>query len=520
MAANIDRDKDRKSSKISIFGRGKNESARGSTAMSIGLPENVKHHVHVDLDYNWTGEDPTEAFVGLKRLGEGAYGAVFRATHKETGIILAIKKVKIPGKKVKDEITKEIEVLKKCRHNNIVSYWGCCFDHNELWILMDYCGVGSVLDLIGDNDEKPLKVKNLREDQIATILAAVVKGLVYLHAKGIVHRDIKCANILLNDQGVPKIADFGVSAQLGSGANSMSIIGTPLWMAPETIQGEAWDYSADIWSLGITAIEIAQGKPPYSEENAMRAVYLLGTKPPPTLKEAAKYSKEYNDFIAQCLRKDPSQRPSAMDLLAHPFIVSAKEAREVFKDLLEEYKTLKEQEDSANEKWHVTVTTPNAQMRSTFTPVSTVAEVLKKIVKKIASPETEGGYGLFYEAENLWLEDNRTLFYYKKYFVNQELGVLLKARTAHAEQVINELKPAALQPDGLTDSSDSHDSGTDDERRTSIKKEKIELVMDSVMKLKNLVAEWKSKYQVEREKNIKLEQEIEQLRAQLAALQK
>jgi len=194
----------------------------------------VKHNVHVDLDFTWTGEDPNHAFKIIKKLGEGAYGAVYKALHQDTGLTVAIKKVKlIGGKHAKDEIKKEIDLLKKCRHFNIVSYWGCCFHENELWILMDYCGVGSVLDLIGDND-KPLKLKNIKEEQIGAVLASVVKGLVYLHSRGIIHRDIKCANILINDKGEAKIADFGVAASLCSETDSnLSVIGTPLWIAPE-----------------------------------------------------------------------------------------------------------------------------------------------------------------------------------------------------------------------------------------------------------------------------------------------
>jgi len=209
--------------------------------------------------------------------------------------------------------------MKQCRSPYIISYYGSYFKENELWIVMEYCGAGSVSDLMRITD------KTMNEDQIAVILKDALKGLLYLHSKRKIHRDIKAGNILLNNKGEGKLADFGVSGQLSDTmAKRQTVIGTPFWMAPEVIQEVGYDIKADLWSLGITAIEMGEGKPPYSNIHPMRAIFMIPSRPPPKPSEPEKWSKDFNDFVAQCLIKNPENRPAAADLLKHSFIAKSK----------------------------------------------------------------------------------------------------------------------------------------------------------------------------------------------------
>jgi len=261
--------------------------------------------------------DPTNDFELLEKLGEGSYGSVWKAKHLKTGTTTAIKRV--PVENDLDEILNEIKIMKQCRSPYIISYYGSYFKDNELWIVMEFCGAGSVSDLMRITD------KTMNEDQIGVILKDALKGLIYLHTKRKIHRDIKAGNILLNGKGEGKLADFGVSGQLSDTmAKRQTVIGTPFWMAPEVIQEVGYDVKADLWSLGITAIEMAEGKPPYSNIHPMRAIFMIPSRPPPRLSEPDKWSKDFNDFVAQCLIKNPEQRPSASDLLKHHFIGKAK----------------------------------------------------------------------------------------------------------------------------------------------------------------------------------------------------
>jgi len=210
---------------------------------------------------------------------------------------------------------------------------------------MEYCGAGSVSDIMR------LRKKTLQEDEIATILSDTLKGLEYLHLRRKIHRDIKAGNILLNNEGHAKLADFGVAGQLtvsrdryarscdsdraigpNNGFNGTlvhwqdtmakrnTVIGTPFWMAPEVIQEIGYDCVADIWSLGITALEMAEGKPPYGDIHPMRAIFMIPTKPPPSFREPDQWSPEFIDFVSGCLVKNPEERATATELLQHEFI--------------------------------------------------------------------------------------------------------------------------------------------------------------------------------------------------------
>ncbi|KAL6077453.1 Serine/threonine-protein kinase svkA [Balamuthia mandrillaris] len=327
----------------------KSASASGSKKkkreeLVISSPTNFEQRSHVDSNFEWSGEDPNSAFTLHNKLGEGAYGIVYRAEYKNTGFILAAKVLPQRDEKEFQNMKKEINILKKCGHECIVQYYGCATTDDAVWILMDYCGLGAIRDLIKYRQKSSSSA--LSEPEIAVILLNVIQGLKYLHSQGVIHRDLKSANILLNEEGVAKIADFGVSAQTGHDqTKARTIIGTPLFMAPEVLDGAEYNFKADIWSLGITAIEFAEGAPPYFKEQFLRAMIRLTTEPPPTLQEKAKWSDKFHDFIATCLRKEPEARPTCDQLLQHPFIEYAKslQASEALKALIEDCRKLAEE---------------------------------------------------------------------------------------------------------------------------------------------------------------------------------
>ncbi|RKO85967.1 kinase-like domain-containing protein, partial [Blyttiomyces helicus] len=239
-----------------------------------------------------------------------AFGSVFKAVVKETGFVVAIKEVLVGKLNDRDTIQKEINMLRQCTNRNTVQYYGCCSVDDSIWILTDYCAAGSITDCI------ELTESTFNEKQIALVLAAAVEGLSFLHSRHIVHRDVKCANILLTSDAVVKITDFGVSEKLTQTVCVRnSIVGTPYWMSPEVITGSDYGTEADIWSLGITAIEMTDGVPPHSDQHPMRAMFKIPFLPPPTLMSPSAYSKTFNDFIVQSLIKDPKRRPAAVELL-------------------------------------------------------------------------------------------------------------------------------------------------------------------------------------------------------------
>ena len=260
--------------------------------------------------------DPSTIYELLDILGQGSYGSVYKGLSKIDSSIVAIKI--IPVEEDITDLVKEISILKECKCDEIVAYKGAYKKDNNLWIIMEYCGAGSVSDLM------TICQTLISEDLIASILKMSLQGLLYLHQRKKIHRDIKSGNILLNTKGEAKLADFGVSAQLTSTlAKRQTVIGTPYWMAPEVLTESLYDGKADIWSIGITAIEMAVGRPPYSNIHPMRAIFMIPVKPPPTLPNPSEFSPEFNDFITKCCTKFPGNRPSAAELLNHPFILNA-----------------------------------------------------------------------------------------------------------------------------------------------------------------------------------------------------
>ncbi|KAG1693989.1 hypothetical protein DVH05_022007 [Phytophthora capsici] len=263
-------------------------------------------------------ENPEEVYEVLERIGEGSYGKVYKAVNKANAEVVALKVVPVESEDRGefDELTREIRILERCESPFVVHYRGSFSYESQLWIAMEFCAAGSLADL-----HVLRRRLVLSEAEIAAVCANVALGLAHLHSRGLIHRDIKAGNLLLNGDGVTKLADFGVSAQLTATVGKRrTVIGTPFWMAPEVIQEAQYDCKADLWSLGITALELAEGEPPLAHMHPMRAIFLIPNRAPPELREPTKYSAEFRDFLAVCLKKDPQERSSAENLLRHPFI--------------------------------------------------------------------------------------------------------------------------------------------------------------------------------------------------------
>ncbi|XP_034433033.1 TRAF2 and NCK interacting kinase a isoform X16 [Hippoglossus hippoglossus] len=279
--------------------------------------------------------DPAGIFELVELVGNGTYGQVYKGRHVKTGQLAAIKVMDVTGDE-EEEIKAEINMLKKySHHRNIATYYGAFIKKNppgvddQLWLVMEFCGAGSVTDLI-----KNTKGNSLKEEWTAYICREILRGLTHLHQHKVIHRDIKGQNVLLTENAEVKLVDFGVSAQLDRTVGRRNtFIGTPYWMAPEVIACDenpeaTYDFKSDLWSLGITAIEMAEGAPPLCDMHPMRALFLIPRNPAPRLK-SKKWSKKFQSFIESCLVKSHGQRPSTEQLLKHPFIRDLPNERQV-----------------------------------------------------------------------------------------------------------------------------------------------------------------------------------------------
>uniref|UniRef100_A0AAQ5ZK84 non-specific serine/threonine protein kinase n=1 Tax=Amphiprion ocellaris TaxID=80972 RepID=A0AAQ5ZK84_AMPOC len=260
-------------------------------------------------------EDPEKLFTDLREIGHGSFGAVYFARDVRTNEVVAIKKMSYSGKQSTEkwqDIIKEVKFLQRIQHPNSIEYKGCYLREHTAWLVMEYC-LGSASDLL-EVHKKPLQ-----EVEIAAITHGALQGLAYLHSHNMIHRDIKAGNILLTEPGQVKLADFG-SASIACPANSF--VGTPYWMAPEVIlamdEGQ-YDGKVDIWSLGITCIELAERKPPLFNMNAMSALYHIAQNESPAL-QPSEWTDYFRNFVDSCLQKFPQDRPNSEELLKHAFV--------------------------------------------------------------------------------------------------------------------------------------------------------------------------------------------------------
>ncbi|KAK6317447.1 hypothetical protein J4Q44_G00128470 [Coregonus suidteri] len=312
---------------------------------SFDIKKKAKQYEHVHRDIN-----PNDQWEIIGELGDGAFGKVYKAKNKETGALAAAKVIETKTEEELEDYMVEIDILAKCDHCYIVKLLDAFYHDAKLWIMIEFCPGGAVDATMLELD------RGLIEPQIQVICKQMLEALVYLHSIKIIHRDLKAGNILLTLEGDIKLADFGVSAKNTKTLQRRdSFIGTPYWMAPEVVMCETmkdapYDYKADIWSLGITLIELAQIEPPHHELNPMRVLLKIAKSEPPTLEQPNKWSQDFKDFLKKSLDKNPESRPNAAQLLEHPFVCSVKTNRPL-RELVAEAKAevMEEMEDNREE---------------------------------------------------------------------------------------------------------------------------------------------------------------------------
>ncbi|XP_068577097.1 STE20-like serine/threonine-protein kinase isoform X3 [Cebidichthys violaceus] len=322
----------------------------------LGPDRKKKQYEHVHRDVN-----PEEIWNIIGELGDGAFGKVYKAQNKQNGTLAAAKVIDTKTEDELEDYMVEIEILASCDHHHIVKLLDAFYFEGKLWILIEFCAGGAV-DAIMLELERPLT-----EPQIRVVCRQTLEALSYLHENKVIHRDLKAGNILLSLDGEVKLADFGVSAKNTKTLQRRdSFIGTPYWMAPEVVMCETskdrpYDYKADIWSLGVTLIEVAQIEPPNHEMNPMRVLLKIAKSEPPTLMHPSRWSPEFNDFLRRALDKNVDNRWGTLQLLQHPFVTSVTDSRPL-RELIAEAKAevTEELEDSKEEEEEEEPDTPLA----------------------------------------------------------------------------------------------------------------------------------------------------------------
>ncbi|XP_070697438.1 STE20-like serine/threonine-protein kinase isoform X2 [Pempheris klunzingeri] len=322
----------------------------------LGPDKKKKQYEHVHRDVN-----PEEIWEIIGELGDGAFGKVFKAQNKQNGTLAAAKVIDTKTEDELEDYMVEIDILASCNHHYIVKLLDAFYFEGKLWILIEFCAGGAV-DAIMLELERPLT-----EPQIRVVCKQTLEALIYLHDSKVIHRDLKAGNILLSLDGDVKLADFGVSAKNTKTLQRRdSFIGTPYWMAPEVVMCETskdrpYDYKADIWSLGVTLIELAQIEPPNHEMNPMRVLLKIAKSEPPTLMHPSRWSPEFNDFLRKALDKNVDNRWSSVQLLQHPFVTSVTDSKPL-RELIAEAKAevTEELEDSKDDEEEEVPDTPVA----------------------------------------------------------------------------------------------------------------------------------------------------------------
>uniref|UniRef100_A0A671Q0V1 non-specific serine/threonine protein kinase n=1 Tax=Sinocyclocheilus anshuiensis TaxID=1608454 RepID=A0A671Q0V1_9TELE len=348
----------------------------------LGTEKKKKQYEHVHRDIN-----PEEVWEIVGELGDGAFGKVYKAQNKQTGILAAAKVIDTKTEEELEDYMVEIDILASCDHKYIVKLLDAFYYESKLWILIEFCAGGAV-DAVMLELERPLT-----EPQIRVVCKHTLEALAYLHEIKIIHRDLKAGNILFTSDGDVKLADFGVSAKNTKTLQRRdSFIGTPYWMAPEVVMCETskdrpYDYKADIWSLGVTLIELAQIEPPNHEMNPMRVLLKIAKSEPPTLATPSRWSPEFSDFLRKALDKHVDNRWSSLQLLQHPFVSNVmdnKPLRELIAEakaeVFEEFDEGKEEEEEEE---------PESQPQEAKTQTTTDEEEEPSLPSDIAEPENK-----------------------------------------------------------------------------------------------------------------------------------